>query len=87
MIIAHGVICVIAFLFLLPLGALVARYFRNSTAAWFKVHQAIQSFLAGPLIVVGFALGVSFVSQSGGAHFDSTHTVRHKPPIVPPFQV
>ena len=81
MIIAHAIICVIAFLFLLPLGALVARYFRTSTTVWFKAHQAIQSFLAAPLIVIGFALGVAVVSDLGGSHFNSTHTVCHELPL------
>ena len=76
--IAHGIFCVIGFLFLLPLGALVARYFRTSTSSWFKAHRVIQGFVAGPVIIVGFALGVSSIVEDGGDHFDSTHTVRHK---------
>ena len=83
MVIAHGIICVIGFLFLLPLGALVARYFRTSTTVWFKAHQTIQSFVAGPIIIIGFALGVAVVSDIGGSHFDSTHTVRHELPPLP----
>lgn len=77
MIIAHAIFGVIGFLFLLPLGALVARYFRTSTSTWFRIHQTIQSFVAGPIIIVGFALGVSVVADTDGDHFDSTHTVRH----------
>jgi len=83
MIIAHGILCLIGFIFLLPLGALVGRYFRTSTAAWFKVHQAIQSFVAGPIIVVGFALGVAAVSDIGGGHLKSKHTVCHRIPLHP----
>jgi len=83
MIIAHGIICVIGFLLLLPLGALVGRYFRTSTARWFQVHQAIQSFIAGPIIIVGFSLGVAVVANTGGSHFDSTHTVCHELPLHP----
>ena len=78
MIIAHGIICVIGFLFLLPLGALVARYFRTSTTVWFKAHQTIQSFVAGPMVIIGFALGVAVISDGGGPHFQDTHTVRHR---------
>lgn len=83
MIIAHGILCVIGFLFLLPLGALVARYFRTSTNAWFKAHQTIQSFLAGPIIIVGFSLGIASVANLGGDHFDSNHTVCCKAPLFP----
>lgn len=41
-IIAHGILCVIGFLGLLPLGALVARYFRTFTPVWFQAHWIIQ---------------------------------------------
>ena len=75
MIIAHGILCVLGFLFFLPLGSLVARYFRTSTRTWFKVHQTVQSLLAGPIIIVGWSLGVAIVASGGGPHFDSTHTV------------
>jgi len=74
MIIAHGILCTIGFLFVLPLGGLVARYFRTSTSAWFKAHQTIQSILAGPVILVGFALGVAVVATNGIPHFFDTHT-------------
>ena len=75
MVIAHGILCLLGFLFFLPLGSLVARYFRASTSTWFKAHQTIQSLLAGPLIIVGFSLGIAVVASGGGLHFDSTHTV------------
>jgi len=64
----------LGFCFFLPLGALVARYFRTSTNSWFKAHQFIQFYLAGPIIITGWALGVAFVSSGGGPHFYSTHT-------------
>lgn len=84
MIIAHGILCLIGFLFFLPLGALVARYMRTSTNTWFKAHQGIQAILAGPVILVGWALGVGAVSNGGGPHFTSTHTVCHKVELRPP---
>lgn len=74
MVIAHGIICILGFLFFLPLGSLVARYFRASTSTWFKAHQTIQSLLAGPLVIVGFSLGIAVVASGGGPHFDSSHT-------------
>ena len=76
MIIAHGILCLMGFLFFLPLGSLVARYFRTSTSAWFNAHRSIQALLAGPIIIVGWSLGVAAVSSDGGPHFTSTHTVR-----------
>jgi len=85
MVIAHGILCVLGFLFFLPLGALVARYFRTSTSAWFKAHQTIQFFVAGPVVIVGWALGVAIISNGGGPHFYSTHTVRRKVVVHSPF--
>lgn len=75
MIIAHGILCVLGFMFFLPLGSLVARYFRTSTTAWFKAHQTIQSLIAGPIIIVGWSLGVAVVANGGGPHFYNKHTV------------
>jgi len=74
MVIAHGILCLVGFLFFLPLGSLVARYFRTSTNSWFKAHQTIQSLLAGPVIIVGWALGIAVVADGGGPHFTSKHT-------------
>lgn len=85
MVIAHGILCVIGFLFFLPLGGLVARYLRTSTNAWLKAHQAIQFFVAGPVIVVGWALGVAIVSDGDGPHFFSTHTVCRKVVVHSPL--
>ena len=42
MLIAHGVLCTIGFLFLLPAGALLARYLRSFSNTWFKGHWVIQ---------------------------------------------
>lgn len=72
-VVAHGVLCVIGFLLLLPLGALVSRYLRTINHAWFKAHWFIQVMLAGPIIVVGFALGVTAVGQVGAPHANDTH--------------
>ena len=41
-IIAHAIFCVIGFLGLLPLGALVARYTRTFTPKWYTAHWIIQ---------------------------------------------
>ena len=41
-IIAHAIFCVIGFLGFLPLGALLARYTRTYTPAWFTAHWICQ---------------------------------------------
>lgn len=41
-IIAHGIISVLAYLLLLPVGALIARYLRSFSPFWFKLHWIIQ---------------------------------------------
>ena len=45
-IIAHAILCVIGFLFLLPVGVLLARYFRTFTNKWFNGH-AFVNFILG----------------------------------------
>lgn len=40
--VAHAIMCVIGFLFLLPAGALLARYLRAFNNTWFKGHWVIQ---------------------------------------------
>ena len=42
MIIAHAILCTIGFLILLPAGALLARYARTFTNAWFGGHWFFQ---------------------------------------------
>lgn len=56
MLIAHGVLCTIGFLFLLPAGALLARYLRSFSGAWFKGHWIIQ-------VTLGM-LSISFLTRS-----------------------
>ncbi|KAF7978967.1 hypothetical protein HWV62_44209 [Athelia sp. TMB] len=80
-IVAHGVLCTVGFLGLLPLGVLVARWTRTFTPHWFTSHWVIQSvlwlimelFAAGPIIVAGVALGIHAVDESHGMHLDDTH--------------
>lgn len=42
MIIAHGLLCTIGFLILLPFGGLLARYARTFTNTWFTGHWIVQ---------------------------------------------
>ncbi|KLO16026.1 hypothetical protein SCHPADRAFT_823713 [Schizopora paradoxa] len=73
LIIAHASILGVAFLILLPTGALLARYLRTFSRSWFKGHWIIQFGLAGPLIVIGVALGIASVHSEGSEHLDDTH--------------
>lgn len=45
MLVAHGILCVIGFLGILPAGALLARYMRTYSSAWFKGHHLLQLFI------------------------------------------
>lgn len=74
-ILAHGILSALGFCFFLPIGVLQARFLRIWWPRWFKTHWIVQAGLAGPFIVAGFALGVSVVADSKGAHFDDKHMV------------
>lgn len=50
---AHGILNMIGWGILLPVGAMVARYFKHLDPLWFYVHTSIQS--------LGFILGLSGV--------------------------
>ncbi|KZV79345.1 hypothetical protein EXIGLDRAFT_661129 [Exidia glandulosa HHB12029] len=73
MIKAHAVMFGIAFLVLLPSGALVARLTRTWNRFWFPAHWLIQFFLAGPLVVAAFGVAVSAVKRHRTGHFNDTH--------------
>jgi len=73
MIVAHGILSVIGFLFVLPAGALFARFLRTFTNRWFKGHWIIQFALAGPIIIAAFACACSAVSTAGSPGFNDTH--------------
>ncbi|KAK0225379.1 hypothetical protein IW262DRAFT_1456466 [Armillaria fumosa] len=71
--VAHGILCILGFLLFLPFGSLLARYVRTFTPMWYTGHWISQFALAGPLIVVGFALGVQGVSSQGVPHLSDDH--------------
>ncbi|KAG6862272.1 hypothetical protein C0995_002203 [Termitomyces sp. Mi166 len=73
MIVAHGIFLTVAFLLLLPGGALLARYLRTFTPAWLVGHATVQFCLSAPAIIVGIVLGVLGVSKSGALHFNDNH--------------
>ncbi|KAG6874453.1 hypothetical protein C0995_010361 [Termitomyces sp. Mi166 len=57
MIVAHGIFLTVAFLLLLPGGALLARYLRTFTPAWFVGHVIVQFWLCEFLRLVEILLG------------------------------
>ncbi|KAH0589462.1 hypothetical protein H2248_005210 [Termitomyces sp. 'cryptogamus'] len=73
MIVAHGIFLTVAFLLLLPGGALLARYLRTFTPTWFLGHTIAQFWLSGPVIIVGIVFGILAVSKSGALHLDDNH--------------
>ncbi|GAW07028.1 CBD9-like protein [Lentinula edodes] len=73
LVIGHASMLTIGFLFLLPIGALLARYMRTFTPIWFKGHWIVQFAISGPIIVIGVALGIQAVIESGGQHLNDEH--------------
>ncbi|KAK0213310.1 hypothetical protein DFS33DRAFT_1377795 [Desarmillaria ectypa] len=73
LLVVHAILCILGFLLFLPLGSLLARYVRTFTPKWYTGHWISQFALAGPLIVVGFALGVQGVSSQGVPHLSDDH--------------
>ncbi len=58
-IVAHAICCVIGFLGLLPLGAIVARWARTFSPVWFRIHWVIQ-------FVLGAQLPVNYLTDNFG---------------------
>jgi hypothetical protein len=73
LILAHAIISTIGFLLLLPVGAFIARYLRTFTPIWFKGHSTVQLFIAGPVIIIGVALGIRAVVQMDNVHLNDVH--------------
>lgn len=72
---AHMVLSFIGFLVLLPSAALIARWGRTRTAAWFKLHWLLNVIFGIPVIVIGWVLGPLSVSRRGRAHIINEHQV------------
>ena len=66
-IIAHAVFASLAFLIVMPLAIIIARFFRHTT--WFPAHAALQ-ITSAVFVVIAFALAVNVSSE----HFYNTHT-------------
>ncbi|PVF97041.1 hypothetical protein CPB86DRAFT_707983 [Serendipita vermifera] len=73
--VAHGVFLTLAFMVILPLGALQARLLRTFVPGkwWFTAHWILQWPVTTVLIVIGFALGVSEVNKRGSGQLNSPH--------------
>ncbi|KAG6821146.1 hypothetical protein H0H93_005366 [Arthromyces matolae] len=73
-IIAHGVLCSLGFLVLLPAGALFARWGRSMTPRWLGIHRMINSTVAFPFITLGWILGpVVVFNHQGKELLDDVH--------------
>jgi len=72
-IIAHAAVATFGFLFLLPAGALLARFTRTTSSKWYSGHWIIQAGIGGPVVIVGCILGFVAAHQMGA----ETHTT-HK---------
>jgi len=64
-VLAHGVVCAIAYLVVMPAGALLARYYRTLSPAWFKGHWIVQFAIASPIVFIGVVLAIT-ISRMGG---------------------
>lgn len=69
--IAHMVFMLIAWVILVPIGILIARFGRLAYR-WFPTHRAIQG-LAILFGLVGFFLAVGAVQSEGNTHFKKRH--------------
>ncbi|KAJ3859961.1 hypothetical protein EV359DRAFT_85825 [Lentinula novae-zelandiae] len=87
--IVHAIVLTFGFLFLLPTGALLARYMRTFTPIWLKGNWNVQFAvckLPGPIIVIGVALGIQAVVEPGGQHLNDEHKVRFSLLYRHPYQ-
>lgn len=72
---AHGVLSFIGFMVLLPAAALIPRWGRTRSAAWFKAHWLLSVVLGIPIIVISWVLGPLAVSRRGRRHVINEHQV------------
>lgn len=60
MIIAHALFCAIGFLFMLPLGGLLARYIRTFYPVWFRLHWIFQFAIGGHMYAYEYSIGTHY---------------------------
>ncbi|KAJ4488877.1 hypothetical protein C8J55DRAFT_506439 [Lentinula edodes] len=71
---AHAVFCTAGFLLFLPAGALVSRWARTFTPAWYTAHWILQFIVSGLSIFLGLIFGVQSINKSREIeHFNDEH--------------
>lgn len=73
-VLAHASVLAVAFLVIMPAGALLARFYRTFSPIWFKGHWILQFAVAAPLVLTGAILAAS-IAPAGGPSGGNTHTV------------
>ena len=68
----HGALMFAAFGLLMPAGAMVARFAKTLSTAWFTVHRGVQ-VVAVVVAAAGLGLIIYKTNQQGLPHFDNTH--------------
>ncbi|EMD30723.1 hypothetical protein CERSUDRAFT_120335 [Gelatoporia subvermispora B] len=69
----HAHLMTFGFLVCLPLGVLIARYFRTFTRRWWFGHTLVQFLVSGPIIIAGWVLGHQTTSETLTGHYDDPH--------------
>ncbi|KAJ8904087.1 hypothetical protein NDN08_000616 [Rhodosorus marinus] len=67
---AHGALMVTAWIFLIPLGIIMARHFRQKTDHWFNIHRIVQ----GTAVIISLAAFILALVESIGG-ISSAHLV------------
>jgi len=70
----HATLMSIAWSFLFPLGAILARFFKGKNTDWFNSHRAVQ-ITGMTLAITGFTLAIVMVQESDSPHFRSPHGI------------
>jgi len=73
LVIGHAILCSLGFLLFLPIGALLARYFRTFSSSWFQGHWIVQFAIGGTIILTGIAMGIGAVASAGAPHLNDVH--------------
>ncbi|KAI0315873.1 hypothetical protein OF83DRAFT_1129912 [Amylostereum chailletii] len=70
----HALLASIAWLVLIPLGTLTARWLRTFTKHWFLPHAVLNFLVAAPVFWAGWAKGYRFTDAGfTGGHWADTH--------------
>lgn len=69
----HAHLMTFGFLVCLPLGVLVARYFRTFTNKWWYGHSLLQFLVSGPIIIAGWVFGHQTTTTLESGHYDDPH--------------